>query len=343
MKQQRNWLQATVERNEDNTLHIKWENNIEEVRIYWSTSPDHIEENGELLVTVSGDSACTIENPSENERPYFRLVGSNGQAVTVAERRLPLQGAFNFRDMGGYETTEGRKVKWGKLYRSEELAGLTEWDIEYLQKSGLKLICDYRTDFEVKHKPNPGITGARQVCLPVMQELAKDLNINEFFQVGDLSMLGKPGEYLVKMNQDFVSGNEAFVSFLKLAQNPENLPLVNHCTAGKDRTGFGSALLLLLLGVPEKTVMEDYLLSNGFREKLNEKMMAFLGAKLQNDESRAILGAMFEARAEYLQAAIDEVKKQYGSVEVYAEKALGYTKESLEEMKVLLLEDKVKL
>ena len=89
--------------------------------------------------------------------------------------------------MGGYETTEGRKVKWGKLYRSEELAGLTEWDIEYLQKSGLKLICDYRTDFEVKHKPNPSITGARQVCLPVMQDLAKDLNINEFFQVGDLS------------------------------------------------------------------------------------------------------------------------------------------------------------
>ena len=54
-----------------------------------------------------------------------------------------------------------------------------------------------------------------------MQDLAKDLNINEFFQVGDLSMLGKPGEYLVKMNQDFVSGNEAFVSFLNLAQNPK--------------------------------------------------------------------------------------------------------------------------
>ena len=124
MEQQRHWLQATVERNEDNTLQIKWENNIEEVRIYWSTSPDHIEENGELLATVNGESSYTIENPSENERPYFRLVGSNGQAVTVAERRLPLQGAFNFRDMGGYETTEGRKVKWGKLYRSEELAGI---------------------------------------------------------------------------------------------------------------------------------------------------------------------------------------------------------------------------
>ena len=84
MEQQRNWLQATVERIEDNTLQIKWENNIEEVRIYWSTSPDHIEENGELLATVNGGLSYTIENPSENERPYFRLVGSNGQAVTVA-------------------------------------------------------------------------------------------------------------------------------------------------------------------------------------------------------------------------------------------------------------------
>ena len=120
-----------------------------------------------------------------------------------------------------------------------------------------------------------------------MQDIAKDLNINEFFQVGDLSMLGKPGEYLVEMNKGFVEGNEAFVRFLQLVQDPENLPLVNHCTAGKDRTGFGSALLLLLLGVPEKTVMQDYLLSNGFREKLNQKMMAFLGAKLQNEESKA--------------------------------------------------------
>ena len=85
-----------------------------------------------------------------------------------------------------------------------------------------------------------------------MQDLAKDLNINEFFQVGDLSMLGKPGEYLVKMNQGFVSGNEAFVSFLNLAQNPENLPLVKPLYSWKRSYWICSALLLLLLGVPEK-------------------------------------------------------------------------------------------
>ncbi|MEH7459911.1 tyrosine-protein phosphatase [Bacillus sp. JJ1127] len=338
MKQQSNWLQASIEQNKDNMLHIQWENGPEEVSIYWSISPEQIEGNGEFLLKISGESSCTIKNPSVDVRPYFRLVGSNGQAVTIAERKLPLQGAFNFRDLGGYETIDGRRVKWGKLYRSEELAGLTEADINYLQQFGLKLICDYRTDFEVKHKPNPSITGARQVCLPVMQDLAKDLNINEFFQVGDLSVLGKPGEYLVNMNKDFVTGNEAFVHFLQLAQDPGNLPLVNHCTAGKDRTGFGSALLLLLLGVPEETVMQDYLLSNGFREKLNQKMLAFIGAKLQNEESKEILGAMFEARAEYLQAAIDEINHKYGSIEVYAEKGLGLTKEQLDKMKQLLLE-----
>ncbi|MEY8350953.1 tyrosine-protein phosphatase [Bacillus cereus] len=340
MKQQKGWLHASVDRNIEGELHITWEDGVGEVSIYWSTSSEQIEENGEFLLQVSGESSCTIEDPSSKVRPYFRLVASDGQAVTVAERRLPLQGAYNFRDLGGYETSDGRKVKWGKLYRSEELAGLTEWDIAYLQQSGLKLICDYRTDFEVTHKPNPSIAGARQVCLPVMQDIAKDLNINEFFQVGDLSMLGKPGEYLVKMNQGFVEGNEAFVRFLQFAQDPKNLPLVNHCTAGKDRTGFGSALLLLLLGVPEETVMQDYLLSNGFREKLNQKMMAFLGAKLQNEESKEILGAMFEARAEYLQAAIDEIKRAFGNVENYAEKGLGFTKDQLENMKALLLEEK---
>ncbi|EMA6343464.1 tyrosine-protein phosphatase [Bacillus cytotoxicus] len=338
MKQQRTGLHASVERNEDNMLHIQWEEGPEEVRIYWDTVSEGIEENGKLLLKVSGQSSCTIESPSDNARPYFRLVGSNGQVVTVAERKLPLQGAFNFRDLGGYETTDGRKVKWGKIFRSEELAGLTGADIDYLQQSGLRLICDYRTDFEVKHKPDPHIQGVRQVCLPVVQDLAKDLNINEFFQVGDVSKLGKPGEYLVKMNEDFVTGNEAFVKFLQLAQDPENLPLVNHCTAGKDRTGFGSALLLLLLGVPEKTVMEDYLLSNGFREQLNQKMMALLGANIQSEESKAILAAMFEARAEYLQAAIDEMYNKYGNIENYAKNGLGFTNEQLDRMKELLLE-----
>ena len=333
-------LDVKVERENDNTLSIKWGSVEESVHVYWSICPEAIEENGQLLTIVTDASAVTIEDPNPDMRVYFRLVTNKGERITVAERRLSLQGAFNFRDLGGYETKDRRVVKWGKLYRSEELAGLTEEDICYIHNLGLKTICDYRTDFEVQHKPNPKIQDVRQVSLPVMQDLAKDLNINEFFRLGDLSMLGKPGEYLVQMNRDFVTGNEAFVTFLELIQDTNNLPLLNHCTAGKDRTGFASALLLLLLGVPEETVMQDYLLSNGFREKMNEKMMAFLGAQLQDEASVEILSAMFEARAEYLQAAFDEIHNVYGSVDQYAEKGIGLTKEQLDDLRDLLLEEK---
>ncbi|HDX9579257.1 TPA: tyrosine-protein phosphatase [Bacillus pseudomycoides] len=340
MNMKRIGLDVTVERENENTLFIKWGSVEESVRVYWSTSPEGIEENGQLLTIVTDTSSVTIEDPNPAERVYFRLITNKGERITVAERRLPLQGAFNFRDLGGYETKDDRAVKWGKLYRSEELAGLTEEDIRYLHNLGLKTICDYRTDFEVQHKPNPKMQDVRQVSLPVMQDLAKDLNINEFFDLGDLSILGKPGEYLVKMNRDFVTGNEAFVTFLGLIQDADNLPLLNHCTAGKDRTGFASALLLLLLGVPEETVMQDYLLSNGFREKLNEKMMAFLGEKLQDETNIEILSAMFEARVEYLQAAFDEIRSVYGSAEQYAEKGMGLTKEQLDALRDLLLEEK---
>ncbi|MDC2864111.1 tyrosine-protein phosphatase [Bacillus sp. BP-3] len=333
-------LDVTVERENENTLSIKWGSVEESVCVYWSTSPKSIEENGTLLTIVTEASAVTIEDPNPAVRVYFRLVTNKGDRITVAERRLPLQGAFNFRDLGGYETKDGRVVKWGNLYRSEELAGLTEADIHYIHNLELKTVCDYRTDFEVQHKPNPEMQDVRQVSLPVMQDLAKDLNINEFFSLGDLSMLGKPGEYLVKMNRDFVTSNEAFVTFLELIQDANNLPIVNHCTAGKDRTGFASALLLLLLGVPEETIMEDYLLSNGFREQLNEKMMAFLGAQLQDEASIEILSAMFEARVEYLQAAFDEIHNVYGSVDQYAEKGIGLTKEQLDDLRDLLLEEK---
>ena len=333
-------LDVTVERENDNSLFINWGSVEKSVQVYWSTFPEGIEENGQLLTIVTDASSVTIKDPNPAMRVYFRLVTNKGERITVAERRLPLQGAFNFRDLGGYETKDGRVVKWGKLYRSEELAGLTEEDIRYIHNSGLKTVCDYRTDFEVNHKPNPEMQDVRQFSLPVMQDLAKDLNINEFFRLGDLSVLGKPGEYLVQMNRDFVTGNEAFVTFLELIQDASNLPLLNHCTAGKDRTGFASALLLLLLGVPEETVMQDYLLSNGFREQLNEKIMAFLGAQLQDETSIAILSAMFEARVEYLQAAFDEIHNVYGSVDQYAEKGIGLTKEKLDNLRDLLLEEK---
>ena len=107
----------------------------------------------------------------------------------------------------------------------------------------------------------------------------------------------------------------------RLAQ-PENLPTLVHCTAGKDRTGFASALVLLALGVPEETVMEDYLRTNLHLGSLRRLVLFVPLYSFFRTESQDIL-PLIEARPEYLQASLDAIAENYGSVDAYLEAALG--------------------
>lgn len=328
-------IQATVERTADSKVHISWDAhaNPEKVQIFWSTSPENIEEQGKHLVTVTGESAgITINDPSPGARPYFHIKSTHG-AVTVAERLLPLQGASNYRDLGGYQTADGRTVKWGKLFRSDELYTLTEADQKYLQNSGLKLIIDYRTDKERVKKLDPAMPGVDNIRLTIDQ----DIDLKAIYS-GDLSSLGKPGESLIRLNKKLVNTTVEYTKLFELALDAQNLPFVQHCTAGKDRTGFGSALLLLALGVPEQVVMEDYLLSNTYRQEYNEKALQQFKPLLKDANSQEIFQALLDVREEYLQTAFHEIKQQYGSYDNYLEQALGLTDEERKKLQDLYLE-----
>ncbi|MGG1660001.1 tyrosine-protein phosphatase [Brevibacillus sp. NRS-1366] len=333
-------IDAAVERLEINQLEISWkaDDKLGEIKIYWSNSPENIEQEGKLLTTISSGSTITVDDPSPNARPYFRIIANDGLATTIAERRVPLRGAYNFRDLGGYRTEDGRAVKWGQLFRSEALNTITDEDISYLQNSGLKLVCDYRTDYEVQPKPDRAIEGVRNDNIPVFKEVPKELDTAPIFESGNLGPLGKPGEYMKIVNIAYVTNNDAFSKLLELAQMPENLPLVQHCTAGKDRTGFGSAMILLALGVPEKTVLADYMLSKTYAKEVNEKLIASIKPKMKDQNSLDIAAAIFDVREEYLQAALDEIKLKYGSIPQYLEQELGLTKEKQKKLQDLLLE-----
>ena len=106
--------------------------------------------------------------------------------------------------------------------------------------------------------------------------------------------------------------------------DPAALPANLHCTAGKDRAGLGAALVLLTLGVPEKTVMQDFLLSNQYRAAANEKSLAQLTPLLDPSELE-VMRSLLEVRPEYLQSALDAMKQRYGSVDAYLRKGLGIT------------------
>jgi len=133
-----------VERLEDHSYLIRWHSARpgEAVAVYMSDNPDQYykgDDPGVPLLSTT-DQEARLANPNKSIRHYFYLGSKSGEGVILAERKLSLQGAPNFRDLGGYETQEGRRLKWGKLYRSSKLSNLTEQDIGYVNRLGRTLI-----------------------------------------------------------------------------------------------------------------------------------------------------------------------------------------------------------
>lgn len=197
-----------------------------------------------------------------NARQYIFVQPKQGQGQWVAERVLPLQGGFNFRDLGGYPTQDGRQVQWGKLYRSGTMIDLTEQDYAYLGKLNLGVMCDFRSREELQQEPTAWKAFAPQAEIKVrdypMREIMSSDGALRFDQV-------KTTEQAQEMFKSFYrTGPYRFKDslsemFTALADN--KAPLAFNCSAGKDRTGMAAALLLSALNVPRATIVEDYALT----------------------------------------------------------------------------------
>ncbi|MBC1546837.1 tyrosine-protein phosphatase [Listeria sp. FSL L7-1435] len=254
---------------------------------------------------------------------YFLLQAPNGDKTVVSERILPLESVFNFRDMGGYESKNGKHVKWGKLYRSSNLVNINEADAALLQKLHIKWICDLRSSSEVKAQPTPAIEGVLNKHIPIGTAKNEETKL----PVTDDKTIYEPlmGESYRVFVQSVEGFKEIFTEVLEDAK--AGLPFIFHCTAGKDRTGVLGALLLTLLDVPEKTIFDDYAITNRYQDDILREMGGIV-ALFSNGSEKIDLETfrpMAEARPEYLEIAFDEMKKQYGSVANYLEKGIGIT------------------
>lgn len=335
------FAQATVERQLDGQLTFSWQGigSLGEVTIYWENQPENLRKGGVPLATVSAGSTITVPDPSPGARPYFKLVSTNGASLLLAERNLPLQGVGNFRDLGGYKTADGRTVKWGMLFRSDQLIGMTAQDQSYVAKSGLKKMIDLRTVSEAKAKPDPAIPNVAYVHLPLFVEHPAYLDANAMLAASDWNTMGKPGDYLKNYNKALVADvNQPHQKFLDMIATSKSFPLVWHCTSGKDRTGFETALILYALGVPEDTIMEDYLLSNKYNEAYNSKLMNAIISTFSNVDQADAVRAVLVVRPSYLQTAFDEIKKQYGSIDQYLD-SLGLTSHKRKHMQDMYLNE----
>ncbi|HEY6980890.1 tyrosine-protein phosphatase [Reyranella sp.] len=242
---------------------------------------------------------------------------------------VPLEGGSNFRDLGGYRTADGRTVRRGAVFRSAHLGALTDADRASLGKLGVRTIVDLRGVEEAAETPHR-IDGIE--CRVVGAHIEPGIGDRIRRAIADGS--ASPSlmmQYLTDHYRDYPRRcTPGFRTLFATLSDGRCRPLVFHCTAGKDRTGFASALLLSLLGVPWDTVVEDYLRTNAL-------WIGHLGRYPELDiDTRA---AIIEARRPYLEAAFEVVRADFSSPEAFAEKALGLDSAARQRLKAELLED----
>ncbi|MDD2544751.1 MAG: tyrosine-protein phosphatase [Burkholderiaceae bacterium] len=226
-------------------------------------------------------------------------------------RSLPLEGVSNFRDLGGYLGHGGRPVRWRHLFRSDHLAGLTPADQAQLAALGITRAVDFRGAHERATWP---------YAIPGLQQHALTIEPTVVQRVRDLLAQGHaltPQE-TVGLMQDtyraFVHDNSPRFAELFALLLDSDAPLVFHCTAGKDRTGFAAALILQALGVSREVVMRDYLLTN----ELYRRPPGVAGPA--PDE---VLQVLWRVQQEFLDAALHAVDADYGGMAAYLENQLG--------------------
>lgn len=283
---------------------------------------------------ASGDASVTGLAPTP--RRYFEFVPDRGAALTVADRSLHLASAPNFRDAGGYRTTDGKWVRMGLLYRSDQLDRLSPADLDTLHAIGIKLVCDLRTDTERKQGMDKLPPGAEPLIADVAGPNSASSDLGKLLSKGgDAQALlgnGKAAQFLIDANRQFVeaeSAKQAYKLVFERLADPAMLPAAFHCSAGKDRTGWAAAIFLSIMGISRDTIMQDYLLSNTYLANKNAKMLAALKGRIDP----ALLQPLFEVRPEYLQAAFDAVDKDYGSMDRYVREGLGLSDATIQALR----------
>ncbi|MEV6430166.1 tyrosine-protein phosphatase [Nocardia sp. NPDC051463] len=250
-------------------------------------------------------------------------------AVDAAAARIELQGAVNVRDIGGYRTYDGAIVKSGTAFRADSLDKLTPADVQKLGSLNLKAAIDLRTPAEIQFSgPDKLPAGVQQVPRPIddtglFQQMLQAIQSRDPQRQEELLGNGRAEEIMAGVYRSFFNTD----SLAKFGQTIKDLAATDkatlyHCTAGKDRTGWVTYVVLRAVGVPEQTARQDYLLSNQFR--------AAADAKLRDDVKRAglmqnpdLLIPLQEVRAAYLETAVDKLEADYGDFGKFLTQGLG--------------------
>lgn len=246
------------------------------------------------------------------------------------QRRLTFEGAINFRDLGGYPAGAGRRTRWHRLYRSDSLADLTPGDLDHLAALDLRTLIDFRLPEERLAKPDRLPAGAAITTLELGFVPRGTLEMLRLVREGSIGADEISRRVIAQYRLFPLEHQGEYRRLAELAIKRSTYPLLIHCTSGKDRTGYGIAVLLLAAGVARETVIEDYLLTNRYRRAVPQ----LLGP----GTPEAAVHRLLAAQPDYLEAALDAAEQAFGSLDAYFAQALCLDDKARDALALLLTE-----
>ena len=339
---------AEVIRTAPDQLVIEWKD-PDPVDVLMADSPDTAAAAATLLSARDGDGSHAVRVEGE-VRPYFLLRDSRGGEVRrVAERVLPLEQGSNFRDVGGYAAADGKHVRWGLIYRSGGQPLLSDADVARVKSLGIANLVDLRSNEERVLAPSRldgipynaiGYSMAALTGPPTDKPKDHDPALDPEAYAEAYANSYRAFPTLVAPHLRIIFGE-----LLSKEQ-----PILYNCSAGQDRTGFVTAVVLSALGVPRDTIYPDYLLSTPLRNPQWE--LPPISDALAQSDPIAALFASAQKRPEYntpnslltptgepfLTVAFEEIEKRWGSVDAYLKKEIGLSEADIAALRLRYLE-----
>ena len=251
----------------------------------------------------------------------------------------------NFRELGGYETLSGKKIKMHKLLRTGNLADLSPFDKQFLTDYGAKYDVDFRSKEEVDNQPDRVPDGVEYIYDPVFSE---DLT-NSSKSITDLDTQAHDDadfgfNHMHYAYEDMIESEPAQKAYRKffdvlLENTVDGESVIFHCTAGKDRTGFGALLALSALGVPQNTIKKDYLLTNITTKDFVDSMVEHARQNGKNENVLQSIRDIQSVRSEYLDHAVKVLNDEYGGINNYLRDVMKLSSADIMKLRNIYLED----
>lgn len=250
---------------------------------------------------------------------------------------INLKNTFNLRTIGGFKTSDNRIIKKGILYRSDNLARLNTLDLHYLNMLNIKRIVDFRSFNEIEKEPDIIPNNIDYINMPIISDkkISKEIHL-----ILNNILKKNMKEYLIEANRDFILEHTyIFSKFIKDFIISGGKCTLYHCTAGKDRTGFATAIILSILGVPRDVIIKEYLFSNYCIERTINQQLAKVCSIMNIDHKDCYkIMPLMIVDIDYINEAFQTIDDKYGNINNYIENGLKLSNDDIKKLKEIMLE-----